>query len=73
MFMVLRTPNVKNVFYLLIKVLTINGEIISVIYFVSLLVEGLADLKLVAVLNSQIPRWVVWLVEGPSDTICSES
>lgn len=55
MFTVLRTPNVKSVFYLLIKVLTINGEIISVIYFVSLLVEGLADLKLVAVLNSQIP------------------
>jgi len=73
MFTVLRTPNVKSVFYLLIKVLTINGEIISVIYFVSLLVEGLADLKLVAVLNSQIHWWVVWLVEGPSDTICSES
>jgi hypothetical protein len=61
------------VFYLLIKVLTINGEIISVIYFVSLLVEGLVDLKLVAVLNSQIPRWVVWLVEEHSDTVCSES
>lgn len=55
MFTVLRSPTVIILCFQWIKVLTINGEIISVIYFVSLIVEGLADLKLVAVLNSQIP------------------
>ncbi len=62
-----------SVYSLLIKALTINGEIISVLRFMAHIAEGLADLKLVAVLKPQVPWRVGWLVEGPCDTVCSES
>ena len=62
-----------NVYSLLIKALTINGEIISVIRFTALITEGLTDLTPLAALKPHVPGWVGWLVERACDTVCSES
>ena len=73
MFTVLRSPTMIIVGSLWIKVLTINGEMICVIRFMTRSIEGLTNLKPVADIKLHVPEWVSWLVKRPCDTVYSES
>jgi hypothetical protein len=51
-----------------------NGEIISVIRFTTLIAEGLTDLNTCGGPQASCTRgWVGWLVVRGCDTVCSES